>query len=254
MNKIKQTIFLLPLILLLFAGTAKAQFTQGKIRYLVVHNWVKKMASVDYLDQAQKDRVSYMWGDDSEYRMYGNLYIKGKKTKYEDSEEKAEVEEEGYSWRKSEYFIYRDFENGKSQDIIKLLGKLYLVEDTIHPQSWKILNDIKEVAGHICMNATWTDTLKKQKVVAWFALDIPIPSGPERYCGLPGLILEVNVNDGALVMTADKFEDQDPGEVVNFPQKTKGKVINEKTYFEILYKYIQSRKAEEQPYFWGIRY
>ena len=75
MSKIKKIIFLLPLILLLFAGTAQAQFTQGKIRYLVVHNWVKKMASVDYLDQAQKDRVSYMWGDDSEYRMFGNLYI-----------------------------------------------------------------------------------------------------------------------------------------------------------------------------------
>lgn len=41
-----------------------------------------------------------------------------------------EPEEGGYSWRKSEYFLYRNFETEKKTDIIEMLGKPTL--STIH--------------------------------------------------------------------------------------------------------------------------
>lgn len=243
-------------LLFIIAGTGiiSAQQSEGVIRYLVTHNWVKKMAAVDYLSQEKKDRASYMWGNDAEWTMYGTLYFNGQKTKYEDSEEKANADYEGYSWRKDEYFIYRDLAQRRMQDIIKLLGKVYIIEDTLISQEWKILNDLKEVAGHICMNASWTDTVKSQKVIAWFALDIPLSAGPERFCGLPGLILEIDINNGALVLTADKIEYTSVVDHLDFPKKLKGKHLTEIDYQTILYKHILGRKAEEQPYFWGIRY
>ncbi len=238
----------------LLCSGLSAQQNEGVIRYLITHNWVKKMAAVDYLSQEQKDRASYMWGNQAEWKMYGTLYFNGLRTKYEDSEEKANAEYEGYSWRKDEYYIYRDFEKRNIKDIIKLLGKVYLIQDTLIAQEWKILNDIKEVAGHICMNASWTDTIKGQKVIAWFALDMPISGGPERFCGLPGMILEVDINNGALVMTADKIDYISTGTALDFPKKVKAKIIKEADYQAIFGKYIADRKAEEQPYFWGVRY
>lgn len=243
-------------ILLVFSlvNSTKAQQTQGVVRYLVTGNWVKIIASADYLSKERKDRISYMWGNDAEWKSYCNLYFKDQKTKYEDSEEKADKnQEDGFAWRKEEYYIYRDFENHKIHDIIKFLGKLYVVEDSLVPQPWKILNDVKEVAGHICMNATWTDTVKDQKIIAWFALDLPVSAGPDRFCGLPGMILEVNINDGAMILSADKIDNTCPPEALELPRKIKGKHITDADYRKLIEKFINDKKALEE-FWWGIRY
>jgi GLPGLI family protein len=78
------------------------------------------------------------------------------KTFYRDSEERAERDDEGYSWRQDVYAIRRNFSDNTIFDMIQLLGKVYIIQDSLRPQNWKILNDIKEVAGHICMDAAWT--------------------------------------------------------------------------------------------------
>lgn len=231
-----------------------SQPMEGKIRFLVVHNWAKKLAAVEYLSKQQRERVTYMWGSRSEWKEYTEMYVTPTETLYQDSEERAEPDDEGYSWRRDEYHIRRNFKDQTITDIIQLLGKVYIIEDTLRPQNWKILNDIKEVAGHICMNASWYDSLKMQRVTAWFAMDMPISSGPERFCGLPGMILEVDVNDGAMVITADKIEVMPLTTEMNLPKKHKGKKIHEADYHKILGKFIAERKAEEQPPFWGVRY
>jgi GLPGLI family protein len=53
----------------------------------------------------------------------------------------------GYSWRKGEYRIYRDFENEKRADIIEMLGKTYIVDDSLKFPKWKVMNKIKEIGG-----------------------------------------------------------------------------------------------------------
>jgi GLPGLI family protein len=244
------------LLIFLFLNPDKsnAQNLEGKIRYLVIHNWAKELAAVDYLSKQQRDRVTYMWGSRSEWKEFTEIYFTPTKTRYQDSEEKAEPDDDGYSWRRDIYDINRNFSNYTIYDRIQLLGKIYIIEDTLRPQSWKILNDIKEVAGHICMDAFWHDTLKQQKVTAWFAMDMPVSGGPERFCGLPGMILEVEVNDGAMVITADKIEIKTLTTEMDLPKKIKGKHILEKDYFQILKKHMEERKKDEEPPFWGIRY
>jgi GLPGLI family protein len=250
---------ILAVVILLLASTvisAKAfsQQNEGVVRYLKTYNWVKMMAAVDYLSKEQIDRVSYMWGNESEWKMYTTLYYSQKQSKYEDSEEKAEKDYEGYSWRKDAFYITRNFEKNTIKDVLTMLGKVYIIEDTLVAQDWKILNDIKEVAGHICMNASWNDTLKKQKVIAWFALDIPVSTGPEQFCGLPGLILEVDINNGAAIMTADKIDNKTLTTEFDLPKKIKGKKIKEQDYLVILKKHMDDRRQAEEPPFWGVRY
>lgn len=243
--------------LLLFALlplSAFAQDLEGQVRYLVTHNWVKKMAAVDYISSQRKERLAYMWGNRSEWKVFTTLYFNSTQSKYEDSEEKAEPDDEGYSWRKDVYSIHRDFANNRIHDAIQILGKTYIIDDSLRAQDWKIMNDMKEVAGHVCMNAYWEDTLKQQKILVWFALDIPVSAGPERLCGLPGLILEADVNDGGMLITADKIEMKKLTKELELPKKMKGKKAREADYFNVLKKHAEEKKKAEEPPFWGVRY
>ena len=241
------------------AVAARAQETpppaEGKIRYLVTHNWSKKYESLDYISKQRKERNAYMWGGSrSEWKVFTTLAFSPTESIYEESDENAEDEDQGYSWRKDAYSLRRNFAKGTIQDQIQVLGKVYLIEDSIRAQEWKIMNDLKEVAGHLCMNAFWEDTLKKQKITVWFALDIPISSGPERLCGLPGLILEADVNNGALLIVADKLEMQKLTTELVMPKKIKGKKVTEAMYQEVIKKHIAEKIKNEEPWFWGIRY
>ena len=245
---------LLILTLLFFAPGIRAQEMEGAVRYLVTHNWTKKMAAVDYISKQQRERISYMWGNRSEWKVYTVLYIKGSQTKYEDSEERAEPDDEGYSWRKDIYYIKRDLEKNTIYDAIQMLGKTYIIEDTLALPEWKVLNELKEVAGHVCMKASLEDTIKHQKIIAWFALDIPLSAGPERWCGLPGLILEVDVNDGGMIVSADKIDLKKLSNELDMPKKLKGKKVKEADYIATLKKHMEEKRKAEEPPFWGIRY
>jgi len=241
------------LTVLITGNISNAQSSSGRINYTVKHDWVKKIIAVDYMSKSKREQFQYMWGSSSEYTEKSVLLFNSNSYFYEEP-----VDEEsnyGFSWKSSEYLIYRNTKENLTYDVIRFQNKLYVIEDSIQYPKWKILNDLKEVAGHICMNASWYDEIKMNKVIAWFALDWPASFGPERYGGLPGVILEINVNDGAQIITADKIELFDTDTIINKPShKKKHKIINEEHYKEIMQKYINDCKKQETPYFWGIRY
>lgn len=228
---------------------------EGRIRYVVTHNWTKRYASLDYISKQRKERNAYMWGGSrSDWKMYSDLYFTPTESKYEESDEKAEDDDMGYSWRKEAYTLRRNFATGKMTDVIEMLGKTYVVDDSIQVQEWKVMNDLKEVAGHICMNAFWEDTLRKQKTTVWFALDIPSSAGPEKLCGLPGLILEVDVNEGALSIVAEKIELKPLTTEMAAPKKIKGKKVDYAAYMTVIKDHIAEKIKNEEPWYWGIRY
>ena len=119
-------------------------------------------------------------------------------------------------------------------------GKNYIIKDTLQAPDWNILNDIKEVAGYICASASTFDSVRKQKVNAWFALDIPISIGPDRWYGLPGAILEVDLNDGALVISTDKIEFCKLTTQMDTPKKSKGKVIAQRDIMRSLENFMHA--------------
>ena len=256
-NTMKKRLLVLALLLVFFSLKTRvhAQQNEGTIRYLTTFDWVKMMNACEYLDKTRKDQASYMWGNRSQWNMYFTLYFSAIKSKYEESEEKApnEGDDDTYAGRKETFYLTRDFSKNIYFDAIEMLGKTYLVSDSLKTPDWKILNDMKEVAGHICMNASLNDTLLHQKIIAWFALDIPIPAGPDRFYGLPGLILEVNINNGAKIMLADKIDLKTLTTEFDLPKKLKGKQMTTATYAAFIKKFLDDKKkAEEFP--WGMRY
>ena len=104
------------------------------------------------------------------------------------------------------------------------------------------------------MMAEAEDTVRNAKLTAWFANDLAFNTGPERYFGLPGLIMELSVNDGEVVFTAIKVEKKQLTDEAKRPKKIKGKKITTADYDKMLRSYINdSMKSHRNPY-WNIRY
>ncbi|MGE5356109.1 MAG: GLPGLI family protein [Deltaproteobacteria bacterium] len=242
---------------IMFLTTFKSygqSITQGTITYLQSSNWTKMMTSLDYLTQNQKDRMMYMSSNRPGWKQYKILYFNENNSKFEDSDEEADNEFRGWSQKKQVYFIKNDKEKNSIQSVQTLNGKDYLINDHINHPKWKILNNLKEVAGHICMNATAFDTIKKQNIEAWFALDIPVSWGPVFYSGLPGLILEIDINNGAVILTAEKIENTLDTKNFEIPKKIKAKKINLSQFNKLIYDHIAEKRKTEQPWFWGVPY
>ncbi|WP_026994460.1 GLPGLI family protein [Flectobacillus major] len=225
---------------------------EGIVTYTRQTFWAKIASGMKYLSAEEKDRIKLTWGtSDDGWKQKMMLYFKPTESLFtygEDNEEDG-----GYSWRKEEYLIHRNFETERKLEVIEMLGKTYIVNDSLHVPNWKIMNQIKDINGYICMKAITEDTVKHQKIVAWFAQDIPIQAGPERYFGLPGLIMELDINDGNVILLADKIEFKKLTKETTL-KKPKGKVITDREYDKILSDYIKETiKAYRNP-FWGIRY
>jgi GLPGLI family protein len=229
-----------------------SQPKSGKINYNVTHKWTKKIAAVDYMSKSKRDHYEYVWGSHPEHQEKSVLTFTPEAYRYDEIEDQTEYV--GYSWRSTEYFIFRDITNNSTYDVMRMFNKLYLIEDQIEYPQWKILNDLKEVAGHICMSASYVDTIKNNKITAWFALDWPGNIGPERFGGLPGVILEVDINNGAMIISADTIIEDANVKVEKPEHKKRIKTITEAEYRKLLVDYMEECKTEERPYFWGLRY
>ncbi len=233
---------------------AMANAREGVIYYERVSFWAKIINRLSYLSKEEKDRVKMTWGSNDEgWKQNFNLYYNPQLSLYTYGEDNVE-QTSGYSWRKEELILHRNFEMDKKTDIIEMLGKTYIVEDVLNTPQWKILNQLKDINGYICMKAVTEDTIKKQKIEAWFAQDIPAQVGPERYFGLPGAILELDINEGDVVITAKKIEFKKVEKELKLPNKLKGKKIRDADYDKLIDDHIKtSIKAYRNPY-WALRY
>lgn len=245
---------LLVCLLLLISSVATAQKTEGVVTYVRKEHWLKITNRMTFLSKEQKDRMAQTWKNWAEDN-------KGIKMKLAFSPNESlytynsdEPEEGGYSWRKSDFYVYRNFEKDKKTDMIEMIGKTYIIDDSLHAPVWKIGDQIKEVAGYICMKAETIDSVKQQKITAWFAQDIPVAAGPERVNGLPGLILELDINDGDAVIEAVSvaFRPLTP-EDLKLP-KLKGKKIDDVAYDTLLRQYIAQQMTARQNPYWELRY
>lgn len=242
------------LLFTLIATASVAQKTEGVVNYTRKTYWTKIIGRMSFLSQEQKDRAAQTWKNDDESKEKMKLAFNANESLYTYASEQGETEDASYSWRNSELKLYRNFEKDKKTDVVEMLGKTHIVEDSLHTPVWRIGNQIKDIAGYICMRADMEDPIKKQKITAWFAQDIPVPAGPERANGLPGLILELNLNDGDVVIEATgvTFRPLTPDDL-KLP-KLKGKKINDAAYDAIIRQHItDSMVAHRNPY-WSIRY
>lgn len=123
--------------------------------------------------------------------------------------------------------LYTNFETDKKVEKRELFDKTFIIDDSISKLKWKMAGESKVILNHTCMKAV-TERISKRTsvnmdngklerkevedtsvIVAWFAMDIPVPAGPSEFQGqLPGLILELDVKNGDQVYTAASISEK----------------------------------------------
>lgn len=77
-----------------------------------------------------------------------------------------------------------------SYSFYNMLGMQYFsYSDKLEQHNWQVVNEQKVILGYTCQKAT--TRFAGRDYIAWFTSAIPIPDGPYKFHGLPGLILEV---------------------------------------------------------------
>jgi GLPGLI family protein len=127
--------------------------------------------------------------------------------------------------------MFCDLREKKRTEQKEFMTRMFLVESDLARQEWKITENMRNVLGYNCQEAILKDTSKTVK--AWFTASIPVSAGPSGFGGLPGLILQVDINDGNTLITAVAL---DPAiDVTAFLVKPKeGKKVTEEEYRKIV--------------------
>ena len=161
------------------------------------------------------------------------------------------------------------------------MGKEFLVKDSLANLNWKMEAETRVIGGYTCYKATavkaasktdfrnfrpkreeetkketdkpseekktnFMDAVEKPKeitITAWYTPEIPVNQGPEKYWGLPGLILEVN--DGKTIILCSKVV-LNPKDKVEIKAVTKGKVVTQKEYDETVIKKMEEFREMNQ--------
>jgi len=223
----------------------------GEVVYDRTVYYSKILDGLPYLSEEERDRQKLTWGKDEGWSHPYVLQFDEEKSLYTYGEEERSY---AYSWKKDEYLLLEDRANNRIKHQVVLGGKLYVINDDTPKKKWKILNEIREVEGYLCMKAETIDTIKNQVVHAWFTSEIPVASGPEGFGGLPGLILMLEINNGTAVIEASKVTFDSDEIEFKIPKKIKGKDITSEGYSEALDKYFKQCIDGERNPFWQSRY
>lgn len=131
--------------------------------------------------------------------------------------------------------LYKDLANTSLIQLREFRGKKFLIDEALEASNWKLSGEEKQILNYNCRKASYQDG--ENKVEAWFTSELPIPNGPDSFGQLPGMILEVNMNDGKLHILATEVQlTPQSAEVIQAPQKGKKvsrekfeKIVEEKT-------------------------
>lgn len=104
-----------------------------------------------------------------------------------------------------------------------------ILKEKLEPIEWEIKQEQKKIKQYNCIKAI--ATYEGRKYTAWFTPDIPVPYGPYKLGGLPGLILEAESDDKKVLWKFVGYEIATRDSVQLRPP-TQGKVFTWEEYVE----------------------
>lgn len=243
-------------IFLLISSNVVAQDFQGKAVYMF-----KGKVDFDFggrkIPEDQKQRMLNRLKDAMQ-KTYVLNFNKAESIYYE--EEKLAGPENGHGRGKMFAAIFggatagKMYKNVRTKELInatEFFGKNFLITSGLKNFNWKLEKETKQIGKYTCFKATTVVKEKKQVlspetkemkeevndviVSVWYTPQIPVNIGPDKYWGLPGLILGVNAGDVQIVCTQvvmnvkEKVTIKKPKSGKKISQEKFDKVVVEKT-------------------------
>lgn len=143
--------------------------------------------------------------------------------------------------------VYKNTENRTYMEEAQIAEKKYLIKDKLPQIDWKITKETKEIAGYSVLKATaiLSDEYKT-KIEAWYSPKLNFKTGPDKFWGLPGIILEVqteiNYEDGSkegMKYLATKIEVLKSNEKIK--TLNKGKEITRENFDKLQIDFLQTQ-------------
>lgn len=222
----------------------EAFITHGKITFEKKVNLLRTFEHVDLPQEAKEKMQKYVISN-------WDFYFNQDKSLYK--AEKKETEHSSpalfsFSKGKQTNEIYTDY--GKNERVLRrnIMDDDYLLTDTIPKVDWKIMHDVRNIAGYECRKAIGIiyDTVY---VIAFYTDEILLRGGPEGFGGLPGTILGLAIpryNTTWFAIKVNGFENHQP-EIV--PATTGKKIETEKDLtklVELFTRYDQDKKEKAE--------
>ena len=176
----------------------------------------------------------------------------------------------GPSWSRSngQGSIYKNLKDKEMLEDVEQFSKRFRVMEEMELPQWEMSAETKQIGQYLCYKATMVrvdnsidwgsifsrrarnnqkkdsskttkdkEAVKLQKITAWYTPQIPVSAGPERYWGLPGLILEINAGRTTMLCTEIVIN---PEDVVEIKKPSKGKEVSRDEY-----NVMMKQKSEE---------
>lgn len=135
------------------------------------------------------------------------------------------------------YFsIFKDTSNSiKTIDYVQ--DDKYLYTEPKNNFKWSVSTDTNTIAGLLCQKAV--TYFSGRKWTAWFTPDIPIPDGPYKFNGLPGLIIRISDETDTYSFTLEQLINNPV--IARFPKSIQAIKVSKPQFFAQLKYFIENR-------------
>jgi GLPGLI family protein len=248
-NIFKKSLFLL----LLFINITQAQEFQGRAIYIS-----KSINNVVFDTKAMSDEKAKELNEKIN-KMFEKIFVLNfNKTEsiYQQEQKLRETGSRGSTFASElEGELYKNSQTKKYLKAEEFANKNYLITDVLKNYKWDITQESKKIGGYTCYKAISitkvtkkelqeyeAEKVKKNKnktsffnlekpkdeiITVWYNPEIPVSHGPNKYWGLPGLIMEVNENN--LIILCSKVI-LNPKDKKSIKAPKNGKVISRNAY------------------------
>ncbi|TAD81704.1 MAG: GLPGLI family protein [Bacteroidetes bacterium] len=215
------------LLLMYSVGSGQKKFiSSGKIEFEKKVN-VHAMLSNSIWDEQRKSTLPQFQST------FFDLYFTDSQTMYKSGRE-VQVKYNQWGLQPTEDVLATNLLTGKIAQRKHIFEDVYLITEDLLKIKWKLTNETRTIAGFECKKATgiFNDSLY---VFAFYTDEIIVPSGPELFSGLPGLILGVAFPRRHTTWFATKME-LNPVSAQQLTPPTKGKKTDRATLLPLIKK------------------
>lgn len=188
----KKTILFIAICLLSTIIKAQELKTCGEVEYV---------QSTHFSRDFSRDFILRFNNDESIYKET-NITEKKEKIEQTNKDEGQELIREISRNNLNPEFFYNDRESFHFMQV--WFDKELLVKEDSLAWRWDLKDEVRKIGAFNCQKANIK--FRGREYTAWFTNEIPVPFGPWKFQGLPGLILEVYDKDKVFHIVAKKVE------------------------------------------------